>query len=69
MLRMEDDYVGEAEEVSDSEGLSDEDYPEDVSLVRPRSPSKRKGDRRSSPPPQKKSKVAFASIEYREHID
>ncbi|XP_064277466.1 1-phosphatidylinositol 4,5-bisphosphate phosphodiesterase zeta-1 isoform X1 [Passer domesticus] len=61
MLRMEEEYIGEAEEVSDSDIQSDEDYPEDMSPPRTRSPSKRR-DRRSSPPPQKKSKVRKTRI-------
>ncbi|NWZ03991.1 PLCZ1 phosphodiesterase, partial [Loxia curvirostra] len=62
MLRMEEDSVGEAEEVSDSDVQSDDDNSEDMSPVRPKSPSKRKSDRRSSPPPQKKPKMRKTKI-------
>uniref|UniRef100_A0A8D2M9C7 Phosphoinositide phospholipase C n=1 Tax=Zonotrichia albicollis TaxID=44394 RepID=A0A8D2M9C7_ZONAL len=62
MLRMEEEYGGEAEEVSDSDVPSDDDDAEVLSPGGPRSPSKRKGDRRSSPPPQKKSKVQKTKI-------
>lgn len=66
---MDDDYHGEAEELSDSDFQSDdEDTDDTLPLHRTRSPTKRKGDRKSSIPPQKKPKVTFASIEYRQHI-
>ncbi|XP_041340435.1 1-phosphatidylinositol 4,5-bisphosphate phosphodiesterase zeta-1 [Pyrgilauda ruficollis] len=61
MLRMEEDYVGEAEEVSDSDIQSDEDYPEDMAPYETRSPSRRR-DRKYSPPPQKKSKMRKTRI-------
>ncbi|CAN8212786.1 unnamed protein product [Coccothraustes coccothraustes] len=63
MLRMEEDYGGEAEEVSDSDVQSDDDdYTEDMSPLPSRSPVKRKLDRRSSPPPQKKPKLRKIKI-------
>ncbi|NXY55083.1 PLCZ1 phosphodiesterase, partial [Callaeas wilsoni] len=64
MLRMEEDYRGEAEELSDSDFLSeDDDDTDDTMPLRPsRGPTKRKGDRRSSPPPQKKTKAKKAKI-------
>ncbi|NXA90031.1 PLCZ1 phosphodiesterase, partial [Melanocharis versteri] len=63
MLRMEDDYRGETEELSDSDFQSeDEDTDDTLPLQRSRTPTKRKGDRRSSPPPQKKPKVKKAKI-------
>ncbi|NXP97968.1 PLCZ1 phosphodiesterase, partial [Vidua macroura] len=63
LLRMEDDYGGQAEELSDSELQSDdEDTDDTLPLQRTRSPAKRKGDHRSSPLPQKKTKVKRAKI-------
>ncbi|NWU02652.1 PLCZ1 phosphodiesterase, partial [Urocynchramus pylzowi] len=59
MLRMDEDYYGEAEEVSDSDVQSDDDDDmEEISspLQRSRTPTKRRGDRRSTPSPQKKSR-------------
>ncbi|NWR43771.1 PLCZ1 phosphodiesterase, partial [Regulus satrapa] len=63
LLRMEDDYYGEAEEVSESD-VSDSEYDSDdtVSLHRSRSSIKRRQDHRSSPPPQKRPKVKKAKI-------
>ncbi|NXE89629.1 PLCZ1 phosphodiesterase, partial [Menura novaehollandiae] len=58
MLRMENDYLGETEELSDSDDPSDDYDTEDtMPLQRLRSPSKRRAERRPLPPPQKKSKV------------
>ncbi|NWH37019.1 PLCZ1 phosphodiesterase, partial [Chloropsis hardwickii] len=63
LLRMDDDYRGEAGEVSDSDAQSDsEDTDDTFPIQRLRSPSKRKADRRSSPPPQKKLKVKKSKI-------
>lgn len=70
MLRMDEDNHGETEELSDSDFLSEDEETDDtIPLQRSKSPIKRRADRRSSPPPQKKPKVTFALIEYREHID
>lgn len=70
MLRMDEDNHGETEELSDSDFLSEDEETDDtIPLQRAKSPTKRRADRRYSPPPQKKPKVTFASIEYREHID
>lgn len=66
---MDDEYHGETEELSDSESDSEDEEADDMSpLKNQRSPSKRKGERRSSLLPQKKTKVTFASIEFREQI-
>ncbi|NXT16031.1 PLCZ1 phosphodiesterase, partial [Prunella fulvescens] len=63
MLRMEEDYRGEAEEVSDSDAQSDDDDDrEDESPHRSRSPSKRRGDYRSSPLPHKRSKLRKTKV-------
>nr|XP_021390876.2 1-phosphatidylinositol 4,5-bisphosphate phosphodiesterase zeta-1 [Lonchura striata domestica] len=63
LLRMDDDYRGEAEELSDSDFQSDdEDTDDTLPLQRTRSPTKRKGDRKSSIPPQKKPKVRRTKI-------
>ncbi|NXK59680.1 PLCZ1 phosphodiesterase, partial [Sylvietta virens] len=63
LLRMEEDYHGETEELSDSDFMSeDEDSDDTLPLQQPRSPSKRKGDRRSVSPPQKKTKVRKTKI-------
>ncbi|NXH24668.1 PLCZ1 phosphodiesterase, partial [Myiagra hebetior] len=63
MLRMDDDYLGETEDLSDSDSLSDDDDTDDtLPLRRSKSPTKRKADRRFSLPPQKKSKVKKAKI-------
>nr|XP_002196555.4 1-phosphatidylinositol 4,5-bisphosphate phosphodiesterase zeta-1 isoform X1 [Taeniopygia guttata] len=63
LLRMGDDYRGEAEELSDSDFQSDdEDTDDTLPLHRTRSPAKRKGDRKSSIPPQKKPKVKRTKI-------
>ncbi|NXP68990.1 PLCZ1 phosphodiesterase, partial [Chloropsis cyanopogon] len=63
LLRMDDDYRGEAGEVSDSDAPSDsEDTDDTFPIQRSRSPSKRKADRRSSPLPQKKAKVKKSKI-------
>ncbi|NXH47510.1 PLCZ1 phosphodiesterase, partial [Dicaeum eximium] len=57
LLRMEQDYHGEAEEVSDSDVDSeDRESDETLPLQRTRTP-KRKGERRDSPSPYKKQKV------------
>lgn len=65
---MEEEYHGEIEELSESDSES-EDSNDTLPLQMPRSPAKRRGERKSSLLPQKKTKVTFASIEYREHID
>ncbi|NWZ39945.1 PLCZ1 phosphodiesterase, partial [Brachypodius atriceps] len=63
LLRMEDEYHGETEELSDSDYDSeDEDTDDTLPLKQPRSPSKRKGERRSSLLPQKKTKVRKTKI-------
>ncbi|NWT68328.1 PLCZ1 phosphodiesterase, partial [Prunella himalayana] len=62
MLRMEEEYRGEAEEVSDSDAQSDDDDREDELPQRSRSPSKRRGDYRSSPLPHKRSKLRKKKI-------
>ncbi|NXI18999.1 PLCZ1 phosphodiesterase, partial [Irena cyanogastra] len=63
LLRMDDDYHGEAEEVSDSDFQSDDEDIEDVlSIQQSRSPTKRRGDHRSTPPPQKKTRVKKTKI-------
>ncbi|NWT50071.1 PLCZ1 phosphodiesterase, partial [Erythrocercus mccallii] len=61
LLRMEEDYHGETEELSDSdsEDASSEDT---LPLQQGRSPSKRKGERKSSLLPQKKTKVRKTKI-------
>ncbi|KAI1238753.1 hypothetical protein IHE44_0011839 [Lamprotornis superbus] len=56
LLRMEDDYHGETEEMSDSDIQSDDEDSDDTLLQPPRSPAKRRGDPRSSIPPQKKTR-------------
>ncbi|NWX33182.1 PLCZ1 phosphodiesterase, partial [Notiomystis cincta] len=63
MLRMEDDYQVETEEISDSDSQSeDEDTDDTLPLQKSRSPTKRKGARKSSLLPQKKQKVKKAKI-------
>ncbi|RLW01754.1 hypothetical protein DV515_00007669, partial [Chloebia gouldiae] len=63
LMRMDDDYRGEAEELSDSDFQSDDEDADDMMpLQRTRSPTKRKGDRKSSIPPQKKPKVKRTKI-------
>ncbi|NXW74945.1 1-phosphatidylinositol 4,5-bisphosphate phosphodiesterase zeta-1 [Hirundo rustica] len=63
LLRMEDEYHGETEELSDSGSDSeDEDTDDTLPLRQPRSPSKRKGERRSSLMPQKNPKVKKIKI-------
>ncbi|NWR96293.1 PLCZ1 phosphodiesterase, partial [Motacilla alba] len=62
MLRMEEDYTGEAVEVSDSETDSEDEDMEDMPPSRSRSSAKRKADHRSSPSPQKKPKVRRRKI-------
>ncbi|XP_051640427.1 1-phosphatidylinositol 4,5-bisphosphate phosphodiesterase zeta-1 isoform X1 [Manacus candei] len=53
----------ETEDISESELLSDEETDDTTPIYRSKSPSKRKGDRRtSSPPPSKKSKVKKPKI-------
>ncbi|NXS81689.1 PLCZ1 phosphodiesterase, partial [Erpornis zantholeuca] len=61
MLRMDEENLGETEDLSDSDS-EDEDTDDTIPLSRSKSPTKRRGDRRSSPPPQKKSKVKKAKI-------
>lgn len=69
MLRMENEYHGETDELSYSEDESSgEETGSLLSARHVRSPSKRKLGRRSSSPAQKKQKVAFTSIECREHM-
>lgn len=66
-MRIDDDYHGEAEEMSDAQS-DDEDTDTSSDTLPPqpsRSSSKRKGELRSS---QKNTKVTFASSEYRQHI-
>uniref|UniRef100_A0A8C5UQI5 Phosphoinositide phospholipase C n=1 Tax=Malurus cyaneus samueli TaxID=2593467 RepID=A0A8C5UQI5_9PASS len=63
MLRLENEYRGETEDVSDSDAMSeDEDTDDTLPLQRSRSPTKRRGERRSTPPPQKKAKVKKGKI-------
>ncbi|NXO83616.1 PLCZ1 phosphodiesterase, partial [Sitta europaea] len=64
MLRMEEDYLGEEEELSDSDTLSkDEDTDSTLPPQVQRTPSKRKGEQRPlSLTPQKKRKVKKAKI-------
>ncbi|NXR70329.1 PLCZ1 phosphodiesterase, partial [Rhadina sibilatrix] len=63
LLRMEEDYHSEAEDLSGSDSDSDsEDSGETLPLKPPRSPSKRKGEHRSSALPQKKTKVRKTRI-------
>ncbi|NXQ31421.1 PLCZ1 phosphodiesterase, partial [Alaudala cheleensis] len=59
LLRMDDDYHGEAEDLSDSGSESDDT---DDTLPLQRSPTKRRADRRPSPSPPKKSKAARTRI-------
>ncbi|NXU99686.1 PLCZ1 phosphodiesterase, partial [Cettia cetti] len=61
LLRMEEEYHGEIEELSDSDS-DDEDSDDTLPLRQGRSPSKRKGERRSSLLPQKKPKVRKTKI-------
>lgn len=66
-MRIDDDYYGEIEEISEVRS-DDEDTDTSSDTLPPqpsRSPSKRKGELRSS---QKNTKVTFASSEYRQHI-
>ncbi|NXD44427.1 PLCZ1 phosphodiesterase, partial [Copsychus sechellarum] len=63
LMRMDDDYHGEVEEMSDSVGQSDEEDSDDT--LPPwisRTPSKRRGDSLSSTTPQKKKKVKKVKI-------
>ncbi|NXM60455.1 PLCZ1 phosphodiesterase, partial [Illadopsis cleaveri] len=61
LLRMEEEYHGETEEVSGSE--SDSESSEDTLPLQPgRSPSKRRAERKSSLLPQKKPKVRRTKI-------
>ncbi|NXC86553.1 PLCZ1 phosphodiesterase, partial [Cercotrichas coryphoeus] len=63
LMRIDDDYHGEVEEMSDSDGQSDEEDSDDTLPPRlSRTPSKRRGDPRSSTPPQKKKKVRKVKI-------
>ncbi|NXR25285.1 PLCZ1 phosphodiesterase, partial [Cinclus mexicanus] len=63
LLRMEDDCHGQMEELSDSDFQSDDEDSDDMlPLQRSRSPTKRKGDPRSSIPPQKKTRVKKVKI-------
>ncbi|XP_062348585.1 1-phosphatidylinositol 4,5-bisphosphate phosphodiesterase zeta-1 [Cinclus cinclus] len=63
LLRMEDDCHGQMDELSDSDFQSDnEDSDDTLPLQRSRSPTKRKGDPRSSIPPQKKTRVKKVKI-------
>lgn len=64
---MEDEYHGETEELSETESES-EGSEDTITLQTPRSPSKRRGERKSSLLPQKKTKVTFAEVQYREQI-
>ncbi|NWX07152.1 PLCZ1 phosphodiesterase, partial [Caloenas nicobarica] len=58
MLRRNLDRQGETVEITDSENLSDEDETDETAPLCPKSDStKRKSDRRSSPPPRKKAKM------------
>ncbi|NXP34988.1 PLCZ1 phosphodiesterase, partial [Leiothrix lutea] len=61
MLRMEEEYHGEVEELSDSDS-EDEDSDDTLPLPVPRSPTKRRGERKSSLLPQKKTKVRKTKI-------
>ncbi|NXO45629.1 PLCZ1 phosphodiesterase, partial [Locustella ochotensis] len=63
LLRMEEEYNGEAEELSDSYSDSaSEDSEDTIPLQQTRTPSKRKGERKSSLLPQKKKKVRRTKI-------
>ncbi|NWH92326.1 PLCZ1 phosphodiesterase, partial [Aegithalos caudatus] len=63
LLRMEDEYQGETEELSDSDFDSDDSEEEEMlPHQQKRSPSKRKGERKSSLLPQKKTKVRKTKI-------
>ncbi|KAM7055789.1 1-phosphatidylinositol 4,5-bisphosphate phosphodiesterase zeta-1 [Acridotheres tristis] len=63
LLRMEDDYHDESEEMSDSDVQSDDEDREDMlTLQPPRSPAKRRGDSRPSILPQKKTRVKKTRI-------
>ncbi|NXR43703.1 PLCZ1 phosphodiesterase, partial [Hippolais icterina] len=63
LLRMEEEYHGEAEELSDSEYDSEiVDSDDTLPLQQTRTPSKRKGERKSSLLPQKKPKVKRTKI-------
>ncbi|XP_063251255.1 1-phosphatidylinositol 4,5-bisphosphate phosphodiesterase zeta-1 [Prinia subflava] len=63
VLRMEEDYHGEIEELSDSEFDSESTDTDDTLPTRQmRSPAKRRGERRSSLLPQKKPKVRKTKI-------
>ncbi|NXY33996.1 PLCZ1 phosphodiesterase, partial [Pomatorhinus ruficollis] len=61
LLRMEDEYHGEIEEVSDSDSEG-EDSDDTLPLQTLRSPSKRRAERKSSLLPQKKAKVRKTKI-------
>ncbi|NXL78669.1 PLCZ1 phosphodiesterase, partial [Leptocoma aspasia] len=63
LLRMQEDYHGEAEDVSDSDLQSDdEDTDDTLPLQRTRTPTKRRVDHRTSPSPHKKPKVKMGKI-------
>ncbi|XP_058708773.1 1-phosphatidylinositol 4,5-bisphosphate phosphodiesterase zeta-1 [Poecile atricapillus] len=63
LLRMDAEYGGETEELSDSESESEDDDTDDTLPLQPsRSPTRRRRDHRPSPPPQKKPKVRKGKI-------
>ncbi|XP_058708780.1 1-phosphatidylinositol 4,5-bisphosphate phosphodiesterase zeta-1-like [Poecile atricapillus] len=63
LLRMDAEYGGETEELSDSESESEDDDADDTLPLQPsRSPTRRRRDHRLSPPPQKKPKVRKGKI-------
>ncbi|NXI24768.1 PLCZ1 phosphodiesterase, partial [Sterrhoptilus dennistouni] len=61
LLRMEDEYHGETQELSETDSES-EGSEETITLQTPRTPSKRRGERKSSLLPQKKTKVRKTKI-------